>query len=354
MREDHANLEQATRLLYFLLEAGSPCRLIIDGFDELEEDSQKNLFRAIERLGQKCLFLISSRDQGVIRQSLERISTSDLGSLLEIQVARSDTEDDIKRYISSRFDSLGWHQEDSKQIKSELTTKSQGMFQYASVMIQNLSNYPPDTRLQALQEMPSNLAGVYDRIIHRMNDTHDHMREIVKRAILWILWVGRDLRSTELVVAFSISKAHVDDSETKFEERREYYITRLREICGGILEFRDWDGVITLSHHSVREYLLSDLCPISVFRERARAHNKIAQACLTFLNSDHLDVVHVNSEKNFSKRLLKEYSTRHPFLEYAVIFWWVYAFGENVAMPKWLRATFDSFVASERRLVAWL
>ena len=350
-RDDHATLGQLRDLLDFLLDVGSPCRVILDGLDELEEPVQREIFKALQGLSQKCLILILSRDQGTIRDELMTISAE----LIDLRISATDTEEDVQLYISKRLDLLQLDPQYAHGIKTQLISKSQGMFQYASVMLLHLSNFDADEMMNALDQMPTDLQGLYEVIFSRMYDpniVHSHGKDLVERAIIWILWAGRDLTLKELLVGLSVFKSgHNKDDVT---HRMKNFQSHLRKAAGSILVFGDEEETITLSHNSVREYLLEPTCPFAIYHDQSRAHSEIAQACFAYISSDHLHLVEVNDDEDWSLGQLHWHSQTHIFLEYAAVFWWWHTIYHSPSNPETLEKAMHDFMSSERLLVRWL
>src|SRR5213078_87216 len=65
---------------------------------------------------------------------------------------------------------------------------------------------PTDSaRRKALTQLPPTLNATYERILERVNNSNEHVRNIVQRTLLWIGFAYDSLTISELCEAVSIS-----------------------------------------------------------------------------------------------------------------------------------------------------
>ena len=354
-RDDHATLQQVIDLLEFLLEAGSACRIMLDSLDELEQSAQDSIYKALSKLKTKCLIMISSRDQGTIRRSLQNLTRSVPIELVELQLSMNDNKQDIMLYVSDRVQELDLDQQSRLDVATRLSLKSEGMFQYAKTMISYLSGFDPMEILETLEKIPTGLYELYNRVFRRIYDpgiVHEYRQETVEQAILWILWAGRDLSFQELSIG--VFMLRTKGPKDNVDDRLDNFRRSLSEVCGSMFKYGNEEETIAFCHFSVREYLLSDTCPFPIFRNGIEANDQLAHACLVYTTSEHLDLVEVSRDWKKSKEAFEEHRSKHAFLEYATVFWWYHAFDACNSRTARVQNLFKSLVSSERQMVLWI
>lgn len=89
-------------------------------------------------------------------------------------------------------------------------------------------------------------------------------------------------------------------------------------ICGSLLNFSSDDRLVTLAHHSVKTYLVSDIRgDANYFRISAlEAHRNIAMKCLVYLSLDDFSSGPYKTESEVYGRY-----QRYPLLDYAAQQW---------------------------------
>ena len=111
----------------------------------------------------------------------------------------------------------------------------------------------------------------------------ENSRGFAREAMLWLSFAFRPLRLTELceTVAFNELDATVDPLDRLLDAHD------LLRWCQGLITYDPWTKDITLSHSSVRTYLLSDQIkcgPSSFFSvEEVQAERLLLRKCLTYM-----------------------------------------------------------------------
>ena len=144
---------------------------------------------------------------------------------------------------------------------------------------------------QALGQLPSDLAGLYDIIHAQIDGTEKYGRDLANQTLKWLLCCQRLLTAEELIAAVykadeDISSDSDEDSEGFEQDANspspENDILRL---CRNLVVFDSERRLFRFSHQSVREYLLKRPEYTAV-----EQHNLAAERCLNIYLTEHLEI----------------------------------------------------------------
>ncbi|KFY37882.1 hypothetical protein V495_06882 [Pseudogymnoascus sp. VKM F-4514 (FW-929)] len=308
-------------LLKDLLDNFDDVYLVIDALDEYPQrrDSLFSLINEIRALSVPSLhFLVTSRREGDICSNFEP-STRHLGPITEISVQGEHVRYDIEKYMDIRLASEAfnrWTIEEKSAVKVQLAAGADGMFRLVALQLDTLSEARNKRQRQdALVNVPRFLDSFYERDLAVITSKD---REIVRKALLWILFSARPLTLAELAEALIIdptsacvdkrrgaaeaSLVYVDDDDRLDVDRSLLEIlpaSIVRTVAkpynrdkskyhGCViqsLKTKPYSSSVTVqfSHYSVQEYLLSDRnavfeTPISVGISQAL----LADSCIAY------------------------------------------------------------------------
>lgn len=170
----------------------------------------------------------------------------------------------------------------------------------------------PGAVREALTKLPPTLDKTYESLLSRIGDDED---KVLAREILEILaFTFRPLRLAELCEFLQITPGIriLDESKCLADP------ADILSICGSLLTYPKETGLVTLAHHSVRTYLMSDLQGKSGYFRLLphKAHSNLATKCLTYLSFDAFA-----GGPCSSAMALQEWYQRFPLLEYAAQRW---------------------------------
>ena len=198
-------------------------------------------------------------------------------------------------------------------------------FRWVQCQIEHLGNQPTGKLVdKALRELPLDLNSTYARIMARIPKDK---QEFAKEAMLWLGFAFRPLRLTELceTLAFNESDTTLDPSDRLLDAND------LLRWCQGLITYHSRTLHITLSHSSVRTYLISDQIkhePSSFFSiDEAVVDKLLLRKCLTYMMFT-----------DFSKGYLpnyhewKAFSRQWPLLSYASNDWPCHASALDAAL----------------------
>ncbi|TVY64249.1 Ankyrin repeat domain-containing protein [Lachnellula suecica] len=222
--------------------------IIVDALDECDPERRHELLFAFDRIIQESASVVkifaSSREDDDIKCRLE-VSPN-------IFIHASDNGEDIERFVHDQVDRAIRERrllngdvsiKLKGQIVQVLTERSQGMFRWTELQIQNLCDvkrmkHESDID-QELGRLPTTLRKSYDLIYQQITDLGKTSRGIVERTLSWLLCAQRTLKPKEIIAAVSL-----DPEGT--------HVSLLGMCCNLVLLDEE---TLRFAHLSVREYL---------------------------------------------------------------------------------------------------
>jgi ankyrin repeat domain-containing protein 50 len=130
---------------------------------------------------------------------------------------------------------------------------------------------------QALKQLPTSLEDSYGRILQTIAPSDE---AFATRALLWLSHATRLLSLTELAAATVLS-----DNFTSLEPGAQFHDpTDILEICRSLVAYDDQSQVVRIAHHSVREFLVNRINPLSLFYMPApTSHASMARTCFSYM-----------------------------------------------------------------------
>ncbi|KAF4947098.1 hypothetical protein FGADI_10728 [Fusarium gaditjirri] len=240
------------KLMGKIIEDYSRTTIVLDALDECDRNSREELMRVLSNLTNRSSRLrvfISSRPDEDIQRHFKGTP------IMEIQA--TDNEVDIASFVEDKlFQDTRWADispELKEEIKAVFHEKSQGMFQWAALQVDQIRRLKlwsePNIR-QQLEISPTGLKAAYDVVWNQMQEMSSYEQQLARRALQGVLCAFRPLKTSELSLIM-----HIDlDSGTK-EADTILESETIQSICGNLIiydqEFRVW----RFSHLSAREYL---------------------------------------------------------------------------------------------------
>ncbi|KAF2141617.1 uncharacterized protein K452DRAFT_271241 [Aplosporella prunicola CBS 121167] len=317
----------AKELLDLAFGACGKTYLVLDGLDECNREERRKVseyFRNVvcslpradaDRI--RCLFV--SQDDGYARK--------DLKDIVSIKLTAEDNMEDIKSLVQIwekkiqdkfHFDTTG------QDIARTITERSQGMFLFATLMVQHLYNQPTLKDLQ--QEIqpdtfPRGLNEAYDRILKRIfDDSVSSQQERSSKILLeLVVCTKRPLAWHEIQGAIS-----VDLIERIVDETRRL-TGDWKDWGSSLLELRS-DESVDLVHSSAKKYLIE-----KGYVKTSEVDHNLNMKCLEYLCFDYLTlpVLETSDPDVIENVVLDGY---FAFMEYSVAHW-VSHFEADVTTP---------------------
>jgi hypothetical protein len=298
--------------LSLVLEGFQNIILVLDGLDECEDPTA--FLQLIKELcaSTPTKALILGRPNVELPMRFQH---------LLIYLPETSNMEDIKAYLEPQILLL----KDRRLIPEEvalakvvnaLTTRAEGIFLWAWLMIQYLSCrvLSPKERVAAIFEsIPiEGLDNMYEKILRVLDRGYANEKASVRRIFEFIAICFRPVLATELQVALAITPGKVTESTSFIVEFEE----SVPIICGAVVEIQR-DGSVRFIHSSFRDFLISS--SDSTYRrsftvdERA-AHIRCATTCLSYLIYD-LPSSPLSATPSMSSA--KDLKVAFPFIEYA-------------------------------------
>ncbi|KAG2070268.1 ankyrin [Suillus decipiens] len=254
---------------------------IIDALDECKHVGTflTRLVRAVNDSGLRLL--ITSRTEPAISSALSGLpsfSLSDYARLID-----NDMELHIDRQLEARS-RLAFLAPDLKhEIRKSLLQQADGMFRWVECQLDAISACRSVKGISdSLKSLPKGLYETYDRILQAIEEAGPDRRSIVERTLMWLVASLEPLNLDQLVEALSIEIG----STTLNQRLSVISSTDLLEICSFLVNFDERTRIVTLSHYSVREYLMAGENARKYRHLLEDAHRHIVQYCAQYLVSD--------------------------------------------------------------------
>lgn len=292
--------------------------IVVDGLDECSGVSSSEFeglcnhlatFADLGGAGPSASVLLFSRD------GYPAISSATNG-FPSIEVDRGANIEDINRFIDDRSKQLTKDSASLKEIQDHLLRSADGMFLWVSLVIDSIKKERTARKMKlAALNMPRDLSGAYTRALERILNNEEPARGLALRALLWITNSKKPLTKPQLLEVLALEKgmSSMDD-----DERLDPDIP-LTTDCADLLILKD--GHYTLLHASLGDFLRSlskkPVEGLAGYRDlQVQAPQILAEDCITFLKFDVF-----GRGPMPTKDKMDDLFEKHPFLEYAGVFW---------------------------------
>ncbi|KAG1858862.1 hypothetical protein F4604DRAFT_1930917 [Suillus subluteus] len=255
--------------------------VIIDALDECKRVGTflTRLVRAVNE-GELRL-LITSRTEPAISSALSglpSLSLSDHACLID-----DDMEILIDRELEVRSRLASLTPDLKDKIRKSLLQQADGMFRWVSCQLDAINACRSVQGISdSLKSLPKGLYETYDKILQEIEEAGPDRRSIVERTLMWLVAALEPLKLSQLVEALSIEIG----STTLNQKLSVMSPTDLLEICSSLVSFDERTDIVTLSHYSVREYLMAGENTQNYRHLLEDAHRHIVQYCTQYLTSD--------------------------------------------------------------------
>ncbi|CAG8979473.1 hypothetical protein HYALB_00012073 [Hymenoscyphus albidus] len=251
--------DECVDLIISLLES-IPATIILDALDECDPDRRHELLLACDKIIQRSVnvvrIFVSSRDDGDIVCRLEKSPN--------VYIKTEDNHKDIKRFVLSEVgQSIAEKRLQAgiiteglrKRIVDTLVEKSQGMFRWVSLQIQNLCDsqrikHEIDV-VEELGKLPRTLKESYEITYQRIQEAPTTSCRVAKLAMTWQLCAHTPLNTQEFITAVSV--------DTNATDPTGLYITlspsQLFNMCRNLIVLDEETDMFRFAHLSVQEYL---------------------------------------------------------------------------------------------------
>ena len=233
---------------------------LIDALDECEKESRQlfltsltNVFGLKQDKTMSVKFVITSRRENDIE---EELLSADNPYVQDLHIDRGNVNRDLYKFINVKVSQLAAKRKfKSKKIAEELecalAQKAGGTFLYVSLVLNELRKTPESQMKRKLQEWPSELNGIYDKILSQIEDGCE---DIVKSVLRWIVVARRPLTKREIAAACVLSFEDFKDNTISSDDLDSH--ENDFEWCRSFVYIDNHDRTINLVHQSAKDYLL--------------------------------------------------------------------------------------------------
>ena len=295
------------RVFLTLLQESGSCQVVcvLDGLDECEKESLKQLLDAVENYWSNSgntsrprlkLILLSRPQPAILENKLGRYPRIKLDDL------DTETSNDVEKYIFAKVAELAFEQNLSEDmilhVRRALLAGAEGTFLWVGFVANELKGRSWRKINDILRGVPKGLGGIYRRLLEQVDD-----KEKLVPILQWIILAVRPLTVEELTVAAGI-KASDNLAATE--------VTKDRLASCGLLVKIEGD-VVNLVHESAKEFFQSDQVNvegIKMFHMNQYTHRTLLRTCLKLI------------ERSYgSPGSIDEKSHHNPLLAYASLYW---------------------------------
>ena len=277
----------------FNIEFSQPQFWVIDALDECSSKGLGTLVQMLAKIDVKLPLRIffTSRPGGQVEKLFSQHNTK----ILELETGSQESLSDIAIFVREKWT----YSEDpivSKRLVAEVLKKSNGIFLWASLIINRLNEaYSLEDMEDILQQVPSEMNEFYMRIVQSIAESQG--AELAKCILKWTICAARPLSTDELREA-----VHVDIGRTLTTSD-----DKLSLVCGHLITV-DKDNCVQVIHQTVAAFLTQERS--SFWIDKPASHSRLAEICLGHLNG-----------KNFapprSRRMASTRGTKTAFSDYA-------------------------------------
>ncbi|KAL4733207.1 hypothetical protein BDV11DRAFT_175905 [Aspergillus similis] len=250
----------------------SPVHLFIDALDECKADLE-GLIRLIVRtmsMTSRVKWIVSSRNMGHIKQLLD---VDHEANKLSLELNAAHISRAIKTYINYKVLQLRILKHDHElreQVRKQLSHRSDGTFLWVALVIEELQKCLfKDEILDTLQDIPSDLSGLYNQMLEQINQLKHRHRDICTRVLSMVVLAYRPLHLSEM--RYLIKKGTKEEVEIAVS------------LCGSFLTTRN--EYIYLIHQSAKDHLENVHATSAILQEVSTTHQEMFSQSLETLSN---------------------------------------------------------------------
>ncbi|KAG2092686.1 hypothetical protein BD769DRAFT_1679007 [Suillus cothurnatus] len=300
------NLHYLRKLLVEVLALVRRPVLVIDALDECKDYS--DLVRHLVNLAEdaRLRVFVTSRGEPDIQAVFHDLPTVSLKNSAEQMKA------DIDLHITEQLK----NQKDT--ILEKLLEKAEGMFRWVQCQLDVIMTCKRRIDIEAaLDNLPAGLDETYDRIIQAIKQRGPSDDQIARSCLLWLAGTFTPLTLDQLNEAMMIEVGQSDlNPDLGVMDPMDVVAA-----CGSLVTYNEKTRIVSLSHYSVKEYLISR--PNNIFKSISDMHARICELLITYVLCDFVDEICAKGEHPAidDSDSDDEPVQDHPLLSYACRGW---------------------------------
>lgn len=309
--------------------------LLIDGVDECELDTQKELLSLLgqrSQLPSNLRVLISSQPIEAVRTHISKNPKFQIQHL-DLHDEDHRVDDDINRYIDEQLDRLvplrGYSNEQTDKIKEYLKASKCGLFLPIVLVIQRLENSNTrdvDTILRDLDDL-RDLDKYYEVQLHRLSSV---IANKPSKLLSTMLYSYRPLKVSELAHLCEYTNEQEPRTPNNSQEQLLPHNDLRNDLrfLAPFLRIRSSDDMVQFTHSSVQVFLLkrgqsTDSLDTDMISPPSDGHRDLAAACLEII-VDNIETIKAEfpySWKDQRNAQIRSFMESHVLLAYACGYW---------------------------------
>ena len=355
---------------------------VIDALDECQ-DSQAFLREISTHYGSHIVdhanmsvsspirFLITSQPNHALESNalLYKFSTTiDMGAAENLKKRESD----LSQFIAERVANLPFASKTKKMVRKNLEKGAEGMFLWASLVLDELALSPSWKADQISQSTPKNLDERYKSFLYQIKPSN---ADWAHKVILVVATALRPLSVTELYVALTLWDGQVGHINKPLDlDSVDNFKKDLRH-CGSILRIQNvklhtslrQSGMVTLVHQTAKDFLTRNRDLAGKFYvDLETAHEELARICMEYVAYANLEDANVpalirreSMAQRFRRAVMRVISLRgrpkrYPLLEYATRFWLEHCTTATQEPDQEFRQYFRGFTRLDANYWSWI
>ena len=309
---------------------------LIDALDECEKKSRRRFLANFTELfcsqqSKKTVFkfIVTSRRENDIEKSLSAACPA----IWNLQVDSGKVNNDLSKFIDVRVDELSstneYNPAQKNLIKNALIEKAGGTFLYVSLVVQDLAEAETFSEVrQALQDLPSDLNNIYNRILGQIDAKR---QKIAKSVLCWVTGARRPLTVDELAMARAVGTGERRENTMPQKDRVDELKNDFK-CCKPLIYVDTESSTVNLVHQSAKDYLLGTYLQgkedLSQYHIVADSTNLlIFQTCWTYLSLEEFKKYKLHPTPRY-----EDFLDYHCFLRYASQEWQEHALAASRAL----------------------
>ena len=139
-----------------------------------------------------------------------------------------------------------------------------------------------DRVLEVLEKLPEGIIDIYSHALQRVLQKRNEQVETVKKIFKWVVCARRPMTIDELNDALTITAGQ----KSWKKPSQKFSPSTVSKLCGNLVIFDDFDGTLSLAHHTVQAFLKSPLKTPSLAEfsmQACKADHYLGEMCVTYL-----------------------------------------------------------------------
>ena len=233
---------------------------LVDALDECEKESRQlfltsltSFFDLQQDKTTSVKIIVTSRRENDIE---EELLSADDPYVQDLHIDKGNVNRDLYKFINVKVNQLAAKRKfrskkTAEEIERALAQKAGGTFLYVSLVLNELRRTPESQMQRKLQEWPSELNGIYDKILSQIEGGCE---DIVKMVLRWIVAARRPLKIREVATACVLSSEDFINNTISSDDLDRHENDFVW--CRSFVYVDNLSRTINLVHQSAKEYLL--------------------------------------------------------------------------------------------------